>query len=188
MQRPIGRRTVLKTIGAAGAALAVGGVGTASARRGRGPRGRDAARQRQGASADPTLVEFAIAANTSGPYAGQFDTLIAGLVAKPALLKTLNTARGQYTVFAPVDDAFAAIGFDEANADDIPADVLAYHLTRGRRYAKSVLGAPRLRMLNKGFVTQDGGVLNDGQATIVATDFEASNGVLHAIDGVLLES
>ncbi|MCU4718417.1 fasciclin domain-containing protein [Halobacteria archaeon HArc-curdl5-1] len=57
---------------------------------------------------------------------------------------------------------------------------------RGRRYAKSVLAAPQLRMLNRDFITQDGGVLNDGQATIVATDFEASNGVLHAIDGVLL--
>lgn len=161
-------------IGATGAAFALGGVGTASARR------------KQGASAELTLVELALAANESGPYAGQFDVLIAALVAKPDLLETLNTRRGQYTVFAPVDDAFEAIGFDETNADVIPAEILLYHLTRGRRYAKSVLAAPRLRTVSRDFVTQDGGVLNDGQATIVATDFEASNGVLHAIDGVLL--
>lgn len=161
-------------IGAVGAAFALGGVGTASAR------------QKQGASAEPTLVELALAANESGPYAGQFDVLIAALVAKPDLLETLNTRRGQYTVFAPVDAAFEAVGFDEENADEVPAEILLHHLTRGRRYAKSVLASPRLRMVNRDFVTQDGGVLNDGQATVVATDFEASNGVLHAIDGVLL--
>lgn len=161
-------------IGAAGAAFALGGVGTASAR------------QKQGASAEPTLVEFAIAANDEGPYAGQFDVLIAALAANPDLLETLDTRRGQYTVFAPVDAAFEAVGFDEDNAEDVPADILLYHLTRGRRYVESVLGAPRLRMVNGGFVTQDGGVLNDGQATVVATDLEAANGVLHAIDGVLL--
>ncbi|QSG09317.1 fasciclin domain-containing protein [Halapricum desulfuricans] len=112
--------------------------------------------------------------------------LIAALVAKPDLLETLNTRRGQYTVFAPVDAAFGTAGFDEDNAGEIPEDILLYHLTRGRRYADSVLGAPRLRMLNREFVTQDDGVLNDGQATIVVTDLEAANGVVHAVDGVLL--
>lgn len=177
MTQPVGRRSVLKTIGGLGAVAALGGVGTASARR-----------MRRGASAEPTIVELAVAANASGPFAGQFDTLIAALLAKPTLLETFNTRPGgQYTVFAPTDDAFGAAGFTPANADQIPAEVLAYHVTRGRRYSPSVLGAPRLRMLSKGFVTQDGGVLNDGQAAIVATDLEASNGVVHAIDGVLLE-
>ncbi|WP_372911076.1 fasciclin domain-containing protein [Salinigranum sp.] len=168
------RRSVLKAIGSAGAMLTLGGVGVAGAR--------------EGASADQTLVDLAIAVNEpGGAFAGEFDVLIAALVANPDLLATLDGRRGQYTVFAPDDDAFDAAGFDPSNADQIPADVLEYHVTRGRRYSDSVLGAPRLRMLNGGFVTQDGGVLNDGQATITDTDFEASNGVLHVISGVLLE-
>lgn len=177
MRETVGRRAVLKGLGAVG--LLGMGAGTASAR-GRGKR------QRLGASASPTIVELALDVNSDGPFAGQFDVLVAALVAKPDLLALLDSGRGQYTVFAPTDDAFGELGFTTANADQVPAAVLAYHLTRGRRYASSVLGAPRLRMLSREFVTQDDGVLNDGQATIVATDLEAANGVVHAVDGVLL--
>jgi uncharacterized surface protein with fasciclin (FAS1) repeats len=49
-----------------------------------------------------------------------------------------------------------------------------------------VIRAPRVRMLNEAFVHVDGTELNGGQATIVGTDVEASNGVVHVIDGVLL--
>ena len=59
----------------------------------------------KGKQKGPTLVEVAIAVNSSGPYAGQFDTLIAAvLAADPAVLQRLS-ARRQSTVFAPTDEA-----------------------------------------------------------------------------------
>jgi uncharacterized surface protein with fasciclin (FAS1) repeats len=166
------RRTVLKALGGAGVMLTAG-VGTAAARK--------------GASAEKTLVELALEVNGSGPYAGAFDTLIAALVAKPDLLEMFATRPGgQYTVFAPTDTAFEALGFNPDNADEIPASILAYHVSPGRRYSESVLGAPRIPTLTDEFLEQDDGVLNGDQASIIVTDLEASNGVLHAIDGVLL--
>ena len=161
------RRTVLKAVGSAGALLALGGVGTAGAREGR----------RQGASAEKTIFEIAAASD-------DFDTLEFALEAT-GLEAVLDSNDGQYTVFAPTDDAFGAI---TVPADlDVLADVLLYHVTKGRRYAASVVGAPQIRMLNGGTVAVDGTTLNDGQATIQVTDIEASNGVVHVIDGVLLE-
>jgi hypothetical protein len=69
----------------------------------------------QAAPPGPTLVDVAIAVNTEGPFAGQFDTLIAAvLAADPAVLKTLS-GNGQFTVFAPTDDAFAALGLNPTN-------------------------------------------------------------------------
>ncbi len=147
----------------------------------------------QAAPKGPTLVETAIAVNSSGPFAGQFDTLIAAvLAADPAVLATLS-GNGQFTVFAPTDDAFAAMGLDENNIGTVDqgflTDVLLYHVARGRRYSGDVLDSERIRTLNRGFLLQDGGVLTDNldrDATIIVTDVEAANGVIHAIDAVVL--
>jgi uncharacterized surface protein with fasciclin (FAS1) repeats len=64
---------------------------------------------------------------------------------------------------------------------------LLYHVTRGNRFSQSVVGAKQLRMLNGGFTTisTSGGVTING-ANIVAVDIDASNGVIHVIDQVLL--
>lgn len=162
------RRDVLKTLGTAGAALTLTGVGTASARR--------------GARGDDTLVDVAVAADG-------FDVLVAA-VTEAGLVDTLSGNR-QLTVFAPTDDAFNDAGITEDNVGDLDeaflVDVLTYHVTSGRRYASSVVNAPRIRALNGAFIGVDGTVLNDGQAEIVETDIEASNGVIHVIDGVLEE-
>jgi uncharacterized surface protein with fasciclin (FAS1) repeats len=66
--------------------------------------------------------------------------------------------------------------------------VLAFHVTPGRRYAASVLRAPRVPTLNVTPLPVDGTSLNDGDAEIQVdlTDLEAGNGVVHVIDGVLL--
>lgn len=64
----------------------------------------------------PTLVDVAIAVNSSGPFAGQFDTLIAAvLAADPAVLQRLSAKR-QSTVFAPTDGAFEALGLTPGRA------------------------------------------------------------------------
>jgi uncharacterized surface protein with fasciclin (FAS1) repeats len=172
------RRSVLKAVGA-GTVLTVGGVGVAGAKGGR----------RKGASAEKNLVEKAIELNDSGPYAGQFDELIAAVTANPSVESALTDPDDQLTVFAPVDEGFENLGVAGA---DVSADVLLYHVTNGRRYESSVVNAPRLRMLDGGTVTVDGTLLNTDQAEIVATNVEASNGVIHAIgpvdgeNGVLL--
>lgn len=160
------RRTVLKGVGSAGALLA-GGIGTASAR------------GRMGASGDDTLVDVALAAD-------DFDVLVAA-VQEAGLVEALSGDR-QLTVFAPTDAAFNGLGITTENVGNIDglADILTYHVTPGRRYAASVVRAPEVPTLNGASVGVDGTELNDGQASIVATDIEASNGVIHVIDGVLL--
>jgi uncharacterized surface protein with fasciclin (FAS1) repeats len=145
----------------------------------------------------PNIVEVASAANASGPYAGQFDTLLAAAQAADPIVVTALTSAGQLTVFAPTDDAFEAL-FAEI-APVTPADLLAdqqlltnvllYHVAPGRRNSGAVLGSSQIRMMVSGFVYQDGGRLVDNRGRdvgFVVTDIPASNGVIHVIDRVLL--
>jgi len=141
----------------------------------------------------PTIVDVAIEVNSTGPFAGAFDTLIAAVgAADPAVAKTL-TGNGQHTVFAPTDDAFLALGITPDNVGALPTDILTeillYHVANGRHYATDVLDSDRIRTLQRGFLFQDGGVLTDTQdreAAIIVTDVEAANGIIHAIDAVVL--
>jgi len=138
----------------------------------------------------PTIVDVAIEVNSSGPFAGAFDTLIAAvLAADPAVLQTL-TSNGQYTVFAPTDDAFAAIGLNPGNigtaiSQDALTEVLLFHVAKGERYAADVVTSSQIRMLNGDFAMVDGATI-DG-ANIIVTDVDAPrNGIIHAVDAVLL--
>ncbi len=141
----------------------------------------------------PNLVEVAVAVNSEGMYAGMFDTLIAAvLAADPAVLKTL-TGKGQYTVFAPTDDAFAALGLNPDNIGDLDQDVLTdillYHVKKGRVYAEEVVMKDQIRTCFGTFLYVDGAMLIDAldrHANIIVTDVEASNGVIHVIDAVVL--
>jgi uncharacterized surface protein with fasciclin (FAS1) repeats len=141
----------------------------------------------------PNLVEVAIAVNSEGMYAGVFDTLIAAvLAADPAVLKTLS-GRGQFTVFAPTDDAFAALGLNPDNIGDLDqkvlTDILLYHVFRGRVYAEEVVMKDQIRTLYGTFLYVDGAMLIDAlgrTANIIVTDVEASNGIIHVIDAVVL--
>jgi uncharacterized surface protein with fasciclin (FAS1) repeats len=166
------------------AAVAVATVGLAfsPAASAKGPKG-------------PTIVDVAIAVNTDGPFAGQFDTLIAAvLAADPIVFETLS-GNGKLTVFAPTDDAFAALGLDPSNVGSLPTSfltqVLVYHVARGERTAADVVPAERIRMLGGGFLYKESGsatlVDNLGRsANIIVTDVKAANGVIHAIDAVVL--
>lgn len=123
----------------------------------------------------------------------------------------ISTNKGQRTVFAPVDAAFVGlVGVLEDNrpddiapiagVDDIPAEivltVLQYHLTNGRRGSNSVVPDPdedpkTIQTLLKGasFEVNSDLMITDvaGQpATIVIPNVSASNGMIHAIDTVLL--
>jgi uncharacterized surface protein with fasciclin (FAS1) repeats len=135
-------------------------------------------------------VDVAIAVNEE---LGIFNTLIAALLcADPLVLDTL-AGNGQFTVFAPTDDAFAELGLDPESVCEIDSktltDILLYHVARGRRLSEDVLGSSRIRMLKGGFLMQDGGVLTDAlgrEASIIVVDVEAANGVIHVIDRVVL--
>jgi uncharacterized surface protein with fasciclin (FAS1) repeats len=141
----------------------------------------------------PNLVEVAIAVNSAGPYAGQFSTLIGLVASDDEILNTL-TERKQYTVFAPTNDAFTAL-FDVAakNCLDLTPQlvnaVLKYHVAKGRRDSTQVLDSSRIRTLLDAFFFQTGGIITDGAGqtvNFVETDIPATNGVIHAIDTVLL--
>ncbi len=155
-----------------------------------------AAMAKQGPKDIYSIVDFAIDANTSGPYAGSFDILIAALLnADPAVIQTLDS-RGQYTVFAPTDDAFVALLAElNVSANDLLSNqallttVLLYHVAPGSRDSGDVISSDRIRTLQGGFLFQDGGVLTDANgrtSNIILTDFFADNGVVHVIDTVVL--
>lgn len=137
-----------------------------------------------------TIVEIAVADPDN------FSTLVAA-VQRAGLVDTLN-GRRHFTVFAPTDDAFAEIGLNAGNIDTVPIpvlkNILLYHVTDGDRNSQSVIPAERVRMANGEFVFPQltpGGAIIEGAnstATIIIPDVNASNGVIHVIDTVLLPS
>jgi uncharacterized surface protein with fasciclin (FAS1) repeats len=157
------RRQFLKAAGSVGILL---GAGTATATPGK----------RAGASAPDTIFDIV----EGSP---DFDTLESALEAT-GLDDVLDGHGGQYTVFGPTDAAFSDVDTAGLTTAEL-RNVLLYHVTSGRRYEPSVVNAPQLRMRNGDTVSVDGTTLN-GSVEITATNIEASNGVIHVIDGVLL--
>jgi len=144
-----------------------------------------------------SLLQVTLAVNAEGPYAGSFDTLItAVLQADPSIIIALSK-KGKRTVLAPTDDAFLALGLDETNiagafSREVLTDILNYHLLNERLFAKKLLKERKLKTRYKGKksrLKQSGGTLIDNldrTSTIIVTDVEASNGVIHVINNVLL--
>ena len=122
--------------------------------------------------------------------AGSFTTLVTAVEAA-GLVDTLK-GEGPFTVFAPTDAAFAALpegALDDLLAD-IPAltDVLLYHVVPGRVMAADVVNLSSATTVQGSDLTitvEDGAVMID-DALVVTADIEASNGVIHVIDAVLL--
>jgi uncharacterized surface protein with fasciclin (FAS1) repeats len=145
-------------------------------------------------AASASIVDVAIAVNSEGPFAGLFDTLVAAvLAADPVVLHRLTT-KGQSTVFAPTDDAFAALGLTPENIgpalpQEVLTEILLYHVGPGRRDSTDVLAGEQIRTLQGGFFAQAGGVLTHAAGNminIIVTDVPAENGFIHVIDGVLM--
>jgi len=120
--------------------------------------------------------------------AGSFTTLLAALDA--ASLTSALEGEGPFTVFAPTDDAFAAV--DPAVLDwllDNPSalsEVLLYHVVAGELNSTDVVALGSIETLQGGNLTiTEGSVLVDG-ATVLLADIEASNGIVHVIDSVLI--
>lgn len=121
--------------------------------------------------------------------AGSFNTLATALT-EAGLVDTLK-GDGPFTVFAPTDEAFSKIPADQLQ--DILADkemltkILTYHVVPGKVMAADVGGLESAGTVQGQELTisTDQGVMIDN-ATVVQTDIEASNGVIHVIDTVLL--
>ena len=124
--------------------------------------------------------------------AGTFKTLAAALGAAD-LVGTLKGA-GPFTVFAPTDDAFAKLpaGTVEALLKDVPKlkSILTYHVVSGKVLAADVvkLDGKSAKTVNGAEVAiaTTGGVKLNGSSTVVKTDIECTNGVIHVIDTVLM--
>jgi uncharacterized surface protein with fasciclin (FAS1) repeats len=149
----------------------------------------------------PAATIYDIAKAASEADTPQFTILVAALEATG--LDAALDGKGQFTVFAPTDDAFAKLF---ANPDfpftpeellantELLSTVLLYHVARGNRQSGDVVTSEQIRMMNGGFndVEVNGGAfLRDASdltedAEIVTVDILARNGVIHVIDEVLL--
>lgn len=131
---------------------------------------------------DKNIVEVAV-------DAGSFQTLVAAVQAA-GLAETLANG-GPFTVFAPTDDAFAALpeGTVEALLEDTEKlkAILLFHVVSGAVTAADAAGIESAETLQGSTLridTSHGVKIND--ATVVQADVMASNGVIHVIDKVLL--
>jgi len=122
--------------------------------------------------------------------AGSFDTLVAAVKAA-GLVETLK-GDGPFTVFAPTDEAFAALPdgtvenlLKPENKDQLVA-VLTYHVIPAKVMAADV-AAGKAKTVNGAeiTITTEDGVKVD-KANVVKTDIKCSNGVIHVIDAVIL--
>jgi uncharacterized surface protein with fasciclin (FAS1) repeats len=138
-----------------------------------------------------TIVDVAVANE-------DFSTLVAAVV--EAELAEALSGEGPFTVFAPTNDAFAAlleemeIGAEDLLAADNLSDILLYHVVAGEFDAASVIElvgendyvlVDTLGGVPVKVSVQDGSVfVNESQ--VVAADVEASNGVIHVVDSVIV--
>jgi len=131
------------------------------------------------------IVDTAIAA-------GQFNTLVAAVQA--AGLVDVLKGDGPFTVFAPTDDAFAALPegtvenlLKPENKDQLVA-VLTYHVVPGKIMSSDIAGEKTGVASVEGSelsIDATNGVKVDG-AVVVAADIETTIGVIHVIDQVVL--
>jgi uncharacterized surface protein with fasciclin (FAS1) repeats len=130
----------------------------------------------------PDIVDIAVSA-------GSFKTLVTAVQAA-GLVETLKS-EGPFTVFAPTDEAFAKLppGTIQTLVQNIPqlARILTFHVVPGKLFqadldklgtVTSVEGSPIKIDCFDGFEVKN--------ATVVAPDIEADNGVIHVIDTVML--
>jgi len=154
------------------------------------------------------LIGIAIVASVAGYYlwqtsqsqlkdivdtaidAGSFTTLVTAVEA--ADLVDVLKGDGPFTVFAPTDDAFAAL--PQGVLDDLLADqtalteVLTYHVVAGKYMAADVVSLNSLTTIQGDdlAITVTGTTVQIDGATVVQTDIETSNGVIHVIDMVVV--
>lgn len=121
---------------------------------------------------------------------GRFDTFVSAIQASN-LTDTLNQT-GPFTVFAPTDDAFA--GLPEGAVDSLMTDIpglttlVTYHIAPNRLASDLVLAQEHIKTVQGDDLRirriEGAAYINDAQ--IIETDIDADNGVIHALDAVML--
>jgi len=130
-----------------------------------------------------TIVDVAVGA-------GNFTTLVAAVTAAD-LVETLS-GTGPFTVFAPTDEAFAALPAGVLDALLLPenkavlAQILTYHVVSGAVMAADVTDGDVATVEGQNITLSTASGVTVNGATVVAADVLASNGVIHAIDAVIL--
>ena len=123
---------------------------------------------------------------------GRFTTLVAALKAA-GLVEALST-EGPFTVFAPTDDAFAALpagkveGLLKPESKDKLTLILKHHVVTGQVMAEDIAGlieAATMAGTTVAFNT-DGGEVKVGGAKVIAADVKGKNGVIHVVEKVIL--
>lgn len=141
---------------------------------------------------DQVVLPSADSIPATAENAGTFKTLLAA--AKAAGLVEVLSGDKPLTVFAPSDDAFAKLPAGTVESLLKPeskqklAAILKFHVVPGRVFSTDVLSRKELKTVQGGILTA---AIKNGTATIngavlVATDIDASNGVIHVIDSVML--
>ncbi|MCA9016376.1 MAG: fasciclin domain-containing protein [Planctomycetaceae bacterium] len=124
--------------------------------------------------------------------AEKFKTLLAAATA--AGLADVLANQGPFTVFAPTDEAFAKLPegtvaslLKPENKEKL-AEILKYHVVAGRVYSEDALAAGKAKTLQgkKVKISASNGVAKVNNAKLLATDIDASNGVIHVIDTVIM--
>ncbi len=149
----------------------------------------------------------AVPLDGEGSFAGMADDTAATAASNNPLLSTLVTAvveadlvdtlnsEGPFTIFAPVNDAFAAIPEDQLAAvladQDLLTSVLTYHVVAGESLSASALiDGATFTTVQGGEITIDAQgdefSINGSAATAVCVNVPVANGTVHIIDGVLL--
>ena len=148
-----------------------------------GPASADPQQSAATAGANKDIVQTAVAA-------GKFDTL-ASLLKKAGLVKTLK-GKGPYTVFAPTDAAFAKV--PQATLDALGQNkaklrsVLLYHVAAHKLTAANIIKRRSIKTLNgqRVRIRVRGETVRVAGARVTTADISASNGVIHAINKVLI--
>lgn len=134
-------------------------------------------------TAPGTIVDVAVGA-------GNFTTLVAAVTAAD-LVETLS-GEGPFTVFAPTDEAFAALPAGVLDALLLPenkatlAKILTYHVVSGMVMAADVTDSDVATVEGQTVKLSTMGGVMVNNATVISADVMASNGVIHAIDAVIL--
>ncbi len=133
----------------------------------------------------PSLIEVA-------EQAGNFTTLLS--LAETAGLTTTLKYKGPFTVFPPTDEAFTALGEQVdlgaiTSDSELVAEILLYHALSGEVLSTDLEAEQMVPSLTEEplFITANGEVTVNGAATVTSADItDATNGVLHVVDSVLL--
>jgi uncharacterized surface protein with fasciclin (FAS1) repeats len=131
-----------------------------------------------------TIVDVAV-------EAGSFETLVAAVTAAE-LAETLS-GEGPFTVFAPTDEAFAALPealvpclLEDENQEAL-ASILTYHVVEGAVFSTDLVEGEVATVQGEEITIglTDGVTINE-TVSVVTADIEADNGVIHVIDGVIV--